>query len=251
MRTLIITVRILPFCILYGFVFYVQTPACSERPIGTGNDAATPRCGDGIIHQERGEQCDGDDMGGATCAGLGFDSGALACSSDCQLDTAGCVPLSTCGDGVAQSDEDCDGEDFKEATCFAMGWDGGGLLCTTDCRYDTDHCCDDGWCFDGFINCGEECEYDSVNDTWLFRGATCEDFGYDGGDLNCDSCAIYSSYFCCYDGPCGNEELNCGEACETFAGETWFNTDETCESLGFDGGTLGCSECDLDTSGCY
>jgi hypothetical protein len=35
------------------------------------------------------EPCDGDDLGGATCASLGYGSGALSCAS-CRLDVSGC-----------------------------------------------------------------------------------------------------------------------------------------------------------------
>ena len=45
-------------------------------------------CGDGAIEGE--EECDGDMLGDATCASLGFAGGALACDSICLLDTSGC-----------------------------------------------------------------------------------------------------------------------------------------------------------------
>jgi hypothetical protein len=51
------------------------------------------------------ERCDGTDLNGQTCQTLGYGSGALACSSICSLDTAGCsecLPLDAsllrCGD---------------------------------------------------------------------------------------------------------------------------------------------------------
>ncbi|HYH44191.1 MAG TPA: DNRLRE domain-containing protein [Thermoanaerobaculia bacterium] len=46
-------------------------------------------CGNGV--REGGEQCDGADLGGATCLSRGFASGTLACKSNCAFDTAGCV----------------------------------------------------------------------------------------------------------------------------------------------------------------
>jgi len=46
-------------------------------------------CGNGVI--EAGEQCDGANLGGATCVGLGFPTGSLACGPACLFDTSGCV----------------------------------------------------------------------------------------------------------------------------------------------------------------
>jgi hypothetical protein len=49
----------------------------------------TAFCGDGTIGA--GENCEGSNLGGATCQSLGFESGALACGPDCQFDTSGCM----------------------------------------------------------------------------------------------------------------------------------------------------------------
>lgn len=46
-------------------------------------------CGDGAI--DPGEQCDGANLGGATCVSLGYTSGALACAAGCGFDTGGCA----------------------------------------------------------------------------------------------------------------------------------------------------------------
>ena len=48
-----------------------------------------PACGDGVIDVP-GEQCDDSDLGGASCASLGFAGGALACDGSCSFDTASC-----------------------------------------------------------------------------------------------------------------------------------------------------------------
>ena len=60
-----------------------------------GNDKTlSTLCGDGAVSQ--GEQCDGDALGGATCASLDYASGTLTCTQ-CHFDTSRC---SLCGDGV-------------------------------------------------------------------------------------------------------------------------------------------------------
>jgi hypothetical protein len=49
-------------------------------------------CGDGIKRAGV-EQCDGPDLGGATCQSIGgFSGGTLACSSTCTFNTSGCTP---------------------------------------------------------------------------------------------------------------------------------------------------------------
>jgi len=51
-------------------------------------------CGNGMARGD--EQCDGGDLGGATCASLGFTGGGtLLCSDDCTFDTSNCVPAAT------------------------------------------------------------------------------------------------------------------------------------------------------------
>lgn len=57
---------------------------------GGGNEGGAPAsCGDGVLNG--GETCDGAQLGGATCVSQGFDSGTLACNSNClSYNTAGC-----------------------------------------------------------------------------------------------------------------------------------------------------------------
>jgi hypothetical protein len=45
-----------------------------------------------------GDECDGTNLGGATCVSLGFESGTLVCNLQCNFDTSGCVPLPNCLD---------------------------------------------------------------------------------------------------------------------------------------------------------
>lgn len=50
----------------------------------------TKYCGNGVLDDSIGEQCDGSDLGPATCASLGRSGGTLACGSTCEFDTSGC-----------------------------------------------------------------------------------------------------------------------------------------------------------------
>jgi hypothetical protein len=61
-------------------------PACGECEPRWRCD----RCGDGIV--DAAEECDGANLGGATCASLGRSGAGLACAGDCRFDLAGCGP---------------------------------------------------------------------------------------------------------------------------------------------------------------
>lgn len=78
------------------------TTSSTVRPTTTTTRPAV--CGDGV----RGgtEECDGDDLGGATCASIGLGEGTLRCTGECRFDRLGC----TCGNGSvdASTGEICD-----------------------------------------------------------------------------------------------------------------------------------------------
>ena len=63
-----------------------------------GEDEPDPVCGDEEVNG--GDQCDGGDLGGATCESLGFARGVLACSAECGFDVAGCEAVDADEDGV-------------------------------------------------------------------------------------------------------------------------------------------------------
>ena len=118
------------------------TLACSGQcTFDTSGCSAPPTCGDDLRNQLF-EVCDGSDLGGATCLGLGYSSGTLACAADClSLDADGCVATPTCGDGVVnQPSESCDLSDLNGTTCETLGLGGGLLSCTSDCNFDTAQC---------------------------------------------------------------------------------------------------------------
>jgi alpha-tubulin suppressor-like RCC1 family protein len=97
-------------------------------------------------------------------------------------------------------------------------------------------------CGNGNIDGQEEC--DGLN----IDGENCESLGYLQADEMsqpiCNNDCTFNT-ITCWGGKCGNAIVENGESCD---GE--FLSDETCESLGFAGGTLGCSCPDFDTSEC-
>ena len=86
------------------------------------------------------EACDGDDLGGQTCATVGAGSGFVSCAADCTLDTSACF---SCGDGMRNGDEECDGFDFEEPSCQDQGCIDCIWECNDDCVLDLVYCCDD------------------------------------------------------------------------------------------------------------
>jgi hypothetical protein len=120
-----------------------------------GGVCQASRCGDGRITGA--EECDGTAFGSKTCQSLGFyQSGGLACTSECKFDKARCV--GRCGDGIKNGPEQCDGSDLGGATCFAAGYYAApGLACKSDCTFNT-AACHGGRCGDGVINGLELCD---------------------------------------------------------------------------------------------
>ena len=78
-----------------------ETPGAANHELGGGEV-----CGDGV--KNGAEACDGDDLGGQTCADVGdFVDGDLACTPACALDTSACVePLKVALNELSSSDLD-------------------------------------------------------------------------------------------------------------------------------------------------
>lgn len=108
-----------------------DTAACSPAPF----------CGDGARNQA-GEFCDGADLGGQSCAALGFAGGTLGCSADCTFNATACTGAAAfCGDGVVnRAVEQCDRADFAGQSCASLGLGTGTLRCTNGCLLDTSGC---------------------------------------------------------------------------------------------------------------
>ena len=72
-------------------------PDCSSF-VETG---CTDVCGDN--HAADNQACDGTDLKGRSCKDVGYpNGGTLNCSATCEIDTAGCVPDATCGNGSCE-----------------------------------------------------------------------------------------------------------------------------------------------------
>jgi cysteine-rich repeat protein len=224
-------------------------------------------CGDGVLGG--GEECDGEDLGGATCESVsgGFEGGLLKCSSSCRFDTSECIPEG-CGNGVIDLGEECDdGNDDNTDACLkvcraAVCGDGFVWEGTEECDdandVNTDSClgdCTEASCGDGHLwegveecddgnqvstdGCTNECKLPVCGDGHVFEGVEeCDD----GNQSNTDDCTND-----CLSATCGD-------------GHVWEGVEEcdganlggaTCENLGFLQGDVGCaSDCVLDTSSC-
>jgi hypothetical protein len=178
-----------------GNAFYANLRAQRDAQFNASrvcNSDPLPFCGDSIL--EAGEVCDGNNLGGQTCALQGFDGGLLSCDGTCGLDTSLCF---TCGDAV------CDAN--KTETC-------------TNCAADCGICPAPGpippsVCGNNLIEAGEAC------DNVVLNGQTCTTQGFTGGTLACDAVACTFDTTGCY--ACGNAVCDSteGEDCANCPGD--------------------------------
>ena len=204
------------------------------------------RCGDGLVQDYKGEDCDGDHLNGQTCQSLGYTGGALACGAVCRFDTTGCA--GRCGNGIVDEAEGelCDGAALAGETCQTLGYHGGELLCEADCRgYNLDNCVAEGRCGDGVI----QATYRELCDGAALAGETCQTLGYHGGELLCTADCRFNFDNCAAVGHCGDGVIQAtfGEICDgqNLAGHT-------CQGEGYYSGVLACgADClQLDLSDC-
>jgi DNA-binding beta-propeller fold protein YncE len=201
-------------------------------------------CGNGV--RDPGEECDGSDLGGATCGDGGCTGGTPSCSSACTLDFSSCSGCPICGNGLKEGGEECDGADLGGEDCGTLGFYcqvGGGLGCNADCTFDAADCIP-GACGDGSVqaDCNEVCDGSNL------AGESCQSQGFGGGDLACvATCLDFDTSGC---GPCNDngvcevgedcdncpgdclEAPSCGNGiCETANGEDCLSCPEDCNGL--------------------
>lgn len=104
-----------PASVPYGQTCQFCATTCKLTTIGGG------ACGDATI--QGAEQCDGTNLGGNTCATLGYYTGSLSCTGSCTFNTGACH---NCGNGVCQAGEtwaacsgDCPQCSFGSTGCCA------------------------------------------------------------------------------------------------------------------------------------
>ena len=213
------------------------TLACNDSCDGYDTSGCASLCGDGLVSGP--EKCDGANLYGESCVSQGFDDGVLSCTESCRnLDSMLCT--TSCGDGLVRGYEVCDGEEFKGKTCESLGFDGGSLSCMDACgRIDLSSCTT--VCGDGVRRGTEVCDGVSGLD-----GLSCRTLApplYEGGVLGCAAnCSGYDFTNCDW---CGDGRRTGAEECDA--------TDlggETCESLGYIGGTLSCNS-NCGYMGCF
>jgi MYXO-CTERM domain-containing protein len=79
-----------------GFATCAELPT-AERSCGrcrgtaTGVQRCPSVCGDGILADGAGEYCDGAELGGNSCASLGYVSGEVSCRAICTVDASACL----------------------------------------------------------------------------------------------------------------------------------------------------------------
>ena len=128
-----------------GLGWYGGDLACTDLCALDEEDCAVHgRCGDGILHEEHGEFCDGEEFSDGNCQDLGWYGGARGCSLDCMAtDEAPCEAAGRCGDGLVQIPyfEVCDGSNLDGRTCRDQLYFSGELACGPTCRVFDDAGC--------------------------------------------------------------------------------------------------------------
>jgi hypothetical protein len=178
--------------------------------------ACLQTCGNNVI--EGTEVCDGTDLGGETCSGLGCSGGGtLTCNASCDgYDTSACLDCPACdNDGICELGEDCNtcpndcvGGTTSGAVCGNGVCEAGNgencSTCPTDCngvqggKPSNRYCCGDG----GGSN-----------------PVPCSDARCTTGGVTCTDVPANPGSFCCGDLTCSTGEScnNCGLDCSSGA----------------------------------
>lgn len=142
---------------LAGFGYTGGELGCSADCSFDRGACVRASCNNGT--REASEDCDGADLGGRTCANLGYFAGRLACDpTSCTYDVRGCT---SCGNGRVDTGESCDAANLDGETCGSlMRGTTGELSCAADCRFDTSGC--------AVPSCANSpCVYWTRGTTWL------------------------------------------------------------------------------------
>ncbi len=145
--------------------------------------------------------------------------------------------IAVCGNNVIEGDEICDLGQINGETCQSLGFQGGELGCLLTCTdYNVLGCF---ICGNGVVDIAEDCEGGIVPEE-----ITCEDLGYEAGDVICGADCLFDLSECSI---CGDGVQQGPENCDgiDFGGNT-------CNSIGFDMGNLACNlaTCTYNVSGC-
>jgi len=168
------------------------TGADDEIKTGYITVTSPPVCGNGI--REGGEQCDGADLGGATCASQNCAAGTPTCSASCTLSYASCTQCQVCGNGVREGSEQCDGSDLGGATCASRNCSGGTPTCSSSCGLSYASCTGCQVCGNNVREGAEVCDGSDLG------GRTCQSQGFAGGTLGCLSgCSGVDTSLCTND----------------------------------------------------
>jgi cysteine-rich repeat protein len=225
--------------------------SCSHNAI-SGCCTSSAQCNDG-------NACTTDLCSSNTCS---HPSISNCCTSSAQCGgSQTCVgnvctnPSAYCGDGTCNNGETCStcSDDCGSCSPSAYCGDGtcnNGETCST-CSDDCGSCSPSAYCGDGTCNNGEDCSSCPTD------CGTCDKCG-DGRCNNGETCST-----CDTDCGCASNEVCQGGSCVALCGNGIINAGEDCDGANLGGetcasilgpeytGTLGCSSCYFDTSGCY
>ncbi|MCA9708833.1 MAG: hypothetical protein KDK70_23515 [Myxococcales bacterium] len=145
--------------------------------------------------------------------------------------------IAVCGNNVIEGEEVCDLNQLNGETCVSLGHQGGVLGCLLTCEdYNLLGCF---ICGNEVLDIAEDCEGGVVPEE-----VTCQSLGYEAGTVACGDDCLWDTSECSI---CGDGIQQGPENCDgiDFGGET-------CVSLGFDMGNLGCIQatCSFNFSGC-